>query len=883
MSATDQTNTILRKLDHDHIIITPNRRLAMSLHHQYQQCKIEDGMTCWETPTILPVNTWIDELWTTHARQTITPLPHILTPAQEQQLWESILNNSDYHDYFLQVSETSRLVKSARSLLQQWQITTNHPLFETADDYTACKQWLQKFDEICKAEHWIDSASLPDLVKSEIEAGNIQIPSHIYTAGFTDLSPQLTALLATCPHTEKMPSRSATNAIARITAIDNEDELRLCAQWARSAHEQHPDKMIGCVIPTLDKKRDRVIQIFSEIFTNTDSFNLSAGKPLAQYPVIHAAIELLTLYKKQISGESLFFILSTPFIGGGETERIKRSQFDSRLRGKNFSSIDLDQHLSTHPDEKQLSLSRSCPLLAKRLRQFKVLLEDTQHTAPYAYWAELFNQLLTALGWPGERIINSEEYQVVDEWLKLLHDLTTLDVTAPPVQLHQALRTLGQMAGVKPFQPKTPQANVQLLGVLEAAGMSFHQVWVSGMDDRSWPSQPKPNPFIPKKLQRELKMPHASAERELEYCESMTRQFTESADQVIFSYARNQDDNIVQPSPLIKSFPDNEPETFISTITPPISEVIFNHQSLEQLTDEQAPAHQPGEAVRGGVDIIKNQALCPFKAFAECRLAARELESPLPGLRPKERGTIVHQILEKSWDDIKSWETLQALNDRTLETMLSEIIVKALHEHAHAQSHQSGYLELEKQRLLRLTMEWLALEKERAPFVVLNSEKSAEIKLGQLTFTVRIDRIDQLENGKKLIIDYKTGANQQVSDWLGDRPSAPQLPLYAQLDHSGTAGIAFAQVVTGKHCFKGLSQQELEIKGIKPSEASRSTDHQGWHELTQSWQAVLTKLGDDFYHGKAEVDPKEKITCQRCALKPLCRIHQDGGDHDDIH
>jgi ATP-dependent helicase/nuclease subunit B len=878
---------VLSALDPASVILTPNRRLAMSLHGIYQKYQMEADKTCWTTPTILPVNVWIEELWASYARQSFATLPHVLNPAQEQHLWEEILTQSTYHDYFLQVSETSRLVKSARGLLKQWLITADHPLFASAGDYAALQQWINAFEQVCHSKHWIDAACLPDLVREQIIAGKILVPTKIYYAGFTDLSPQLTALFAAA--TERgtdlqavTPTKAATSML-RTAASEADDELRLCAYWAKAQHDLQQQQTIGCVIPMLDKKRERVLQIFSEVFGSNEHFNISAGQPLAQYPVIHAALELLALYKKQISCESLFFLLSTPFIGGGEKERIKRSQFDGRIRAKNFSDIELAPQLVKNEDNKIINLARSCPTLARRISDFKTQLQESQTIASYAYWSPLFNRLLSTLGWPGERVLNSEEYQVVDEWLKLLHDLTTLDVTTAPVSFHQALQTLMEMAATKPFQPKSPSSNVQVLGVLEAAGLCFDQLWISGMDDTSWPSQPKPNPFIPKKLQRELKMPHASAERELEYCQTMTKQFQHSAQQIIFSYAKTQDENIVQPSPLIRAVEEVSPEHILPARPAVLSEKIFLHRNVEQLIDEIGPAHLADENASGGVDIIKNQASCPFKAFAICRLGARELESPLPGLRPKERGTIVHQIMEKCWDDLKSWDRLMAISDLDLHHLLEKIIDHALLDHAHAQQQQNSYLALEKQRLHKLVFDWLHIEKQRGPFVVLNSEKSAEIKLGALRFNVRIDRIDQLPDGNKLIIDYKTGTGMTIGHWFGDRPEEPQLPLYAQLDSMNTAGIVFAQVAAGNHCFKGVSQYPLEIKGIKAAEELRGAEEKNWQTLTNEWQTVLTKLGEDFYLGKACVDPKDKkATCQRCDLKPLCRINEYGGyEHDE--
>lgn len=878
---------VLASLDKNSVIVTPNRRLAMSLQALYQQQKVAQGLACWETPVILPINTWIDELWSVHARTSFENLPHILNPAQEQQLWESILKNSSYHDYFLQISETSRLVKSARGLLKQWLITPDHPLFASADDYAALQQWIALFEKTCADNNWIDQSCLPDLVRGQIDKGKIITPLVIYYAGFTDLSPQLNALFASAENQGSelkcvIPIELARN-IFRTDTIDSDDEIRLCAQWAKEQYDLNPEQTIGCVIPTLDKKRDRVIQLFSEAFTSQDHFNISAGQPLSHYPVIHAALELLSLHKKQISSESLFFILTTPFIGGAEKERIKRTQFDNRMRAKNFNSIELAPQLVKNEDNKTINLARSCPVLAKRITDFKALLEDGVQAATYAHWAHLFNRLLTTLGWPGERILNSEEYQVVDEWLKLLHEVTTLDLTVAPVTLYEALETLKEIAASKPFQPKSPTANIQVLGVLEAAGLYFEKLWVSGMDDNSWPSQPKPNPFIPKKLQRELKMPHASAERELQYCQSMTKQFQHSADTVIFSYARTQDENTVQASPLIRHITAIKAEDLLPARPPSFSEKIFRLRSIEQLVDNKGPAHLPDESATGGVEIIKNQALCPFKAFAENRLGARELESPLPGLRPKERGTIIHQIMEKFWDEIKSSENLIKTADSDLHALLEVIIGRALQDHAHAQQKQSSYLALEKHRLHKLVFEWISIEKQRDSFMVLSSEKSAEVQLGNLKFNVRIDRIDELSNGRKLIIDYKTGTNMKAGDWFGDRPSEPQLPLYAQLDSANTAGIAFAQVAAGDSRFIGVCQYPLEIKGITPTEESNSAGKLTWHDVTQNWYKVLNKLGDDFYQGIAIVDPKDKKnTCNRCRLQPLCRINEHGGFiHDE--
>lgn len=868
---------VLQSLNKECVILTPNRRLSLFLHQLYQALKKQAGEVCWETPVILPVSTWINERWAQYVRGTFAALPVVLNAAQEQKLWETILGASTFHHYLLQISETAHLIKSARQRLKQWLLTPDDPLFSTSEDYQALHLWIAEFEKQCHINNWLDQACIPDYVREQIISGHIVVPKVIYHAGFTDLSPQLTSIFnaasdrGTIIHA--MAAETFASTIFRTSAADREDEFRLCAQWAKLQHDLDANEKIACVIPTLDTHRDRIEQLFTEVFTDKAIFNISAGKPLSQYPVIQAALELLALYKKNISCESLFYILSTPFIAGAESERIKRGKFDRALRSENFNTIDIAAEINKDENTKKINLARSCPKLANRIREFKVILEESAGISSYSHWAALFNRLLSSLGWPGERVLISEEYQVVEEWLKLLHEMTTLDLTCDPVSFHDALQTLKGMAAAKPFQPKTPGVNIQILGVLEAAGLCFDRLWICGMDDISWPSQPAPNPFIPKQLQREHGMPHASAERELNYCRSMTQQFKCSASAVIFSYSKTIDETSVQPSPLIRDIP----EIVIPFSQLAQSEIIFERRCLEKMVDEQAPFLQDDESAKGGVEIIKNQALCPFKAFAESRLGARELESTLPGLRPKERGTIVHQILERCWNELKSHDRLINMPESTLHALLEEWIADALQDHACAQNKQNSFLAIEKQRLIKLINEWLQIEKLRSPFSVMKNETGAEIQLGELKIKVRIDRVDQLENGNKFIIDYKTGRNLNVSDWFGERPDAPQLPLYVHLDSVNTAGIAYAQVSAGKLGFVGVSQYDSGIKGVTASDKLRSPNTKSWNELIAEWNAVLLQLGYDFYHGKANVDPKNMKTCERCGLKPLCRIHDYNG------
>lgn len=863
------TNSLFNKLTHDTIILTPNRRLSAVLHQLFEQHQLQLGLTVWKTPTILPISTWLQQLWFQHTQSHFVDFPLLLNSQQELYLWEAVLGATKDANQLLQIGETAELAKSAYGLLQQWQVDLQQPIFQSSDDYRALLTWIDAYQYSCKTQNVIDSNACISQIIHAIESKKIPLPEKIILIGFNELSPQIKTLLAYCKQVETTSLNTTPESCHRLTLVDFEDEIITMARWVKTTLKTNPTATIGCVIPSLDNTRDRVEQLFLQVMGSDNiPFNISAGKPLIAYPVLNAALQLLSIQQPTLSSENLNFLLSTPFMGEAELERIPRAKFDAYLRKNNVMQLKVLE--PAHPIEKH------CSFLHKRLLRYFELFTKQESKQTYAEWANLFNELLTTLGWPGERSLNSAEYQVVDAWLDLLADFATLDQIATPTHFNQAWQTLVKMAGKTVFQAKTPQAPIQVLGVLEAAALPFDFLWIAGMDDISWPPQPKPNPFIPKRLQRELNMPHATPDRELHYCQQLTEQFKNSATHVLFSSAKSNDELELHPSPLIRDLP----EIYVDQLT--LSEFIapttriYQSRSMEILQDNQAPEIHAQEKVRGGISILKQQALCPFKAFAEWRLHAKELEETQSGLRAKDRGNIIHKILELVWLTLQHHAALTNMDNEELNTLISNNIDIALQSYPHGKHHQTRYLALEKERLQKLIWEWLQVEKSRAPFTVITHEKAASITLNKLQLDVRIDRIDSLSDGKKLIIDYKTGKYNDIHAWFSDRPEEPQLPVYALLDMSHTTAITFAQVFPGDHTFKGISHYSLDINGIKLLSEIKKSTVQSWPQQLEHWQSILLKLSDDFYNGVATVDPKNPPeTCQYCQLKPLCRINEE--------
>lgn len=861
MSAIDKQTTLL----------TPNRRLAATLHKLYQTDQTNQDNTCWETPDILPSISWITRLWMNYVSTTFEALPRLLTASQQQILWESILRQSKENPLLLQVTETANTAQSAWNLLKQWRIDLNHPSLTTTEDYASMQKWAISFQSICEQRHWIDQASLPDHLTIAIHQNLIALPHKIILAGFTDVSPQMEALLDACRKQgcdvqHYLPKQSDTKITQRCQLLDRKSEILTLARWAKATLNQHPNASIGCVIPTLDEVRDEAAQLFSEVFKDEMSFNLSAGKPLSHYPVIQAALLLFELAKPTLPVDIFNQILATPFIGEAEQERVKRAEYDSLLRQQNVMTIKLNQ---------QLLLSKTCPQLAKRFNAFLTELAACKVFQTHDEWIHFFSRALEALGWPGERSIHSEEYQVIQRWLSLLLEYKQFDQVSTPINIIEAIDRLNQLASKTFYQPQTPDAPVQVLGLLEAAALPFDYLWVSGMDDVAWPPAPKPNPFIPKQLQRELHMPHATGERELAFCTNMMDQFSSTSNLLIYSYAETNGNIELQPSPLIRLMPEIQLNALTLSPYQSLWDIIYQHKQIETILDTQGPQIPDNIKSVGGVNIIKNQAICPIKAFSEHRLHARDIETPVPGLRAKDRGNMIHQIMESIWLQLRDQKTLLQMSEDELKEIIDLAISSALLSDSNSRAIYLHYTQLERQRLQKLIWDWLQVEKARNNFIVSANERKAEIQLDLLTFTCKIDRIDTLENNRQLIIDYKTGKNNDYKDWFGDRPEEPQLPIYA-LSNPDIAAIAYAQINTTESELIGIGNNDIDIDGIKTIEDIKLAAGKTWTEQLNQWKDTLTQLANDFVKGHANVDPKDGIkSCEYCTLQPLCRIHEE--------
>jgi len=373
-------------------------------------------------------------------------------------------------------------------------------------------------------------------------------------------------------------------------------------------------------------------------------------------------------------------------------------------------------------------------------------------------------------------------------------------------------------------------------------------------------------------------MKRADAERESQFAGQVVSRLFSAAPDVVLSWPCREKGVEHRPSPFITNI--EEGSLALAVSTSPDAVYWKNRPSLEALQDHHGPPVSSRKPFTGGTGIIKDQALCPFRAFAHHRLRAVQLDEPDIGIDNMSRGTLVHSVLELFWDKTVDQKTLLSLTEDSLTKSLREAVDGALErlEKERRCDLPPRQKQIERRRLLQLTRLWLEVESSRGGFRVLLSEKSHQVKIGDLLIRTRIDRVDELEDGTCAIIDYKTGRPDPLQ-WLDERVTEPQLPAYCLgLSQEKIGAVMFAMVRSKeKECgFRGVARDVESWPGAKSRKLTARLEDNEWScfdDILTHWRKCLPDLGDAFAHGDALVDPVDpELACKYCDLKGLCRI-----------
>lgn len=880
----------------DSVLLTPNKRLSRFLTQSYGAYRLHanGGVVAGQYLQCMAIGGWLQQLWQQLQLKNRTDRgEQLLQPDQEILIWEEIIEGHPLTPSLLNTGATARMAQEAWRLAQEWQL----PL--SAGDNRVLFEWCQAFQAHCRERQLLTIAELPARLQAEINDGSISVVSQLVLYGFDELSPAvdslLNALTSVGVSTETLKLEVAGGHCIRHEFADDELELNAAAHWALQQFQQNAQCQVAVVVPNLSARRTAVERIFTQVLDasylypeqpqHAPGYNISAGQPLARLPMIAIGLQCLQWSLGGLELNAVSKLLRSPFIGS-VAELGTRAGVDLMLRELGELKVDL-QVLKTLVAESIGDQGQHlCEDFHQRLQNFDREIKQQKNCVKFpSEWAPALIAILNTLGWPGQRRLDSLEYQQLQSWQENLEAFSRLDHALGRISLARAVSVFGKLLQQRSFQAQTQTSPIQILGVLEAAGLPFDAIWVAGLDDENWPAAPNPNALLPLPLQIQYQLPQCSAERELEYARRLQLRLQMSTRSLVLSNALAREDKQLRASPLaIDACSEisewrNEDHAFTK-----LQLQLFGSRDIESVVDEQGPAVTDPAAIRGGTQILKSQAACPFQAFARYRLGSEAIPEVGVGLSPAERGNLVHAILEVVWRRLKSQQQLLAMNDTQVDELVAWAVDVAVQDIRSKRIAGERFLQLETARLSEQTRDWLALEKLRKPFEVLSNERSTRVQLANMPIHIRYDRIDRLEDGSLFVLDYKTG-KPDIADWCGDRPHEPQVPLYAIANSDTISGAAFGLISADTIAFRGIAEDGDLAPELKTPDAVRREDlPASWPEILTFWRTTLENLAEGFIAGDARVDPKlGPVTCRHCDLQTLCRIRdkveQTGESH----
>jgi ATP-dependent helicase/nuclease subunit B len=851
-------------------VLTPNTELAVAVFDALERTHRAAGRDIWPTPRVQDFATWMRQQYA-HRQLANADSPRCLTDVEERELWRSVIDAAQEGREFLDPAAASRAARRARRAIQEYGIPLRAVARDDSDETQAFLRWNQAFDERCRALKCISADTL---------LGSLSVPASsvawIENPAWRPVARQWLQRCAPPLAPQGIASQPGRTA-SRMKAVSPAAELSGLAAWALLNLHADPGFRAWVCIPDLNQRRAEVVDAMDAALARQRfalredrggaPYAVAGGTALAGYAPVRAALETLAAGAGPVSLPRFSALLRAPELQDSGAEASAAALLDLALRRHAPSEAEIDSWLAIA--DRVARAENIVPVAAvQRLHAVRRALAAARGTHRFSAWVAVWIAALEAGPWALRSRWSSIEYQAAERFRELLAELATADALFGTHSPESALRVLSRAARDTQFQVQTGVPAIWVSGQLIDPWVNYDGLWISRCSDEHWPPGPSPIALLPVRLQREYGVISAGPETQLNQALDLQRRWLARATQCVFSYADPGDGRSSAPSPLLPQDASPPQESLVLAAPQPHWHALFAAAPvLQSLSDELAPPFSSRERTRG-VATLRAQSRCAFRGFAETRLGARALEQPIPGFNERERGELTHNALQHIWSVLRDSTALQLLAPDAQQQLLDDGVMRALAEICKRRDPGPRWRLRERVRLNNLLRLWLDVERKRAPFAVETLEKGAQsVRFADLDFTVRIDRVDRLADGARVLIDYKTGA--AVPDWRGERPDNPQLPIYALLFPKALVAVAYGKVNASDSGFIG----EAERRDIfKPG--SRSSALEGMPDfaaLVGLWSRRVEALAAQFASGRAEVAPTLQA-CQTCDLHGLCRV-----------
>ena len=851
-------------------ILTPTHRYARDLS---QRLRDKDTSVSAVSSKILSVDRWAETTWRQLAEQGRCEPRRLLNIYERQAVWRDIVTSEvesrSAEFALIQPQVASQLAQRCREIMKThrvpWSAQGLKSIFSVEFDTRIFHEWLSSCDRLLQQKGWIFPEDVYDIIAETVDAKSGEVwllnhpaPTPALKAAINDYFESSTWF--------ELPKWGEQQPVEQFES--KAQELRAAALWALEAASD-PESSCAIILSNYQEDRPELEYRLREAFKCLDSeytalpVTFSRGLELSKVPVFRDLLLFLRLLENDLTPNEVVALLRSPYLVGRKSPKSFAAIVDRLLATQKIRLTIADiRSVLTAEDREHRLLSTLLEARDARLHRKKGLASE---------WRTILIELIEQIGWPNQTTLDSLEYQQVSQLTNVLDAVEINPAISNRIGITQFIQELEGALKGSLFQPKTDQHRVTVLALQDAVGLSFDAVRVVGASSQHLPNTVAPLAFIPQALKRRFTIDVDDMVAEQRRVGSMLEALRSKAENFEMTMCRQIDGASILPSVFCGEVVTTE--TNISVFERWVD--LRKEESLELLAVDKTTSLARPHASKGGTGLLQSQADCGVQAWLKHRVGLKPLKTSDISLNALDRGTTLHRALELLTKRLSTLEAFLSCSDTDANSICEEAARGAV-DHLDSDVRQrvgAGILRLEEARLKEILLTWIDFERTRTlSFSVEHREYDIEWKHNGLQLEVKADRIDRLESGDAVIIDYKSSPVSSIASWVSPKSiRLPQLPAYAlATNRVGAIGIAAPK----------LKEPELLIAGVavgisavdkKAHNAMEKAGFQDTAALLEHWNSLLSNLVDDYLNGSLTL-PENNSVCRNCDFHSICRI-----------
>lgn len=639
---------------------------------------------------------------------------------------------------------------------------------------------------------------------------------------------------------------------------------------------------------------EAVIPLLSEISPFLDEFNVSLGYPLNRTSIF-AFFELL--FKAQESKQNTKYysrdylgVLQHPLvknlniIGESAVTRVLVHKIEDTIKGNEDSSIGGSLFLSLQEveNEGKIALSAHRTLnnmeikinaqdCGKALSELHSLLfSGWENISDFSGFADKLEVLLDALAEKSMISLFPFNLKVAEQLYCLKQEFKSVSFSREKFSLDEIWDIFRQKLQREMISfSGSPLRGTQILGLMETRSLNFENVIIMDMNEAVLPKLKIYEPLIPREIMLNLGLNRLEKEEEIQRYQFM--RLIAAAGNVCLVYEENQEK---EKSRFIEEllWKKQKQEGKLEVLNVPRAN--FFLQTTMSLQQEIKKTPEMIEYLKNSIysaSRLNTYLNCPAQFYYQYVLGLKEKEDLLEGPQPAQLGTFIHELLEETFRQfIGKKPVIDAGFSRYFFDAMDKKFAKEIEPRMKSDSFLlKGIIKTRlekflKQELKRNVARIIALEEKLNDAMQVNNM--------QFEFNYTIDRVDEYEDKRIIIIDYKTGATaigpkglknleemQMTRESIKENLKSFQLPLYYYFTRRRMPGVS-------------LNAELYNIRTLERKPFIGEKDMSGSDRLMEiclgalEWTFSEILNPDSFF-----IAERNERRCQYCPFILLCR------------